>query len=88
MIRIAIVALLALSLAACASTGAGATAGTSKTVKPYPLDTCLVTGSALGSMGDPVTAVHGGQEVKFCCEACIAEFEANPDAFLKKLESK
>lgn len=55
-------------------------------VKPYPLDTCLVSGEPLGSMGEPVKAVHKGQEFKFCCGGCIPEFEANPDSFLAKLE--
>jgi YHS domain-containing protein len=32
--------------------------------------------------------VYGDQEVKFCCQACVAEFEANQDAYLAKLESK
>ena len=53
--------------------------------KPYPLDYCLVTDNALGSMGDPVVIVHEGQEVKFCCKPCIRKFNADPDKFLAKL---
>jgi len=72
----------ALVIAACASTASGTSDGA---VRPYPLDTCLVTGNALGSMGDPITKVYDGQEVKFCCKPCVAEFEANPAEFLAKL---
>lgn len=65
-------------LVSCAGTGiTGA--------KPYPKDTCLVSGNKLGSMGDPVTRVHQGQEVKFCCKPCVAKFEKNPAKYLAKL---
>jgi hypothetical protein len=72
----------ALVLAACASTDSSTTDGA---VRPYPLDTCIVTDNALGSMGDPITKVYDGQEIKFCCKPCVAEFEANPAEFLKNL---
>lgn len=65
-----------------AGTPPPATAGA---VKPYPLDICLVSGEKLGSMGTPVVRVYEGQEVKFCCEGCIEEFENNPAEFLAKL---
>jgi hypothetical protein len=74
---------LTLALSACGSPRADDSG-----VKPYPLDTCLVMEAPLGSMGDPVVKVYGDQEVKFCCQACVAEFEANQDAYLAKLESK
>jgi Heavy metal binding domain len=35
--------------------------------KPYPLDTCVVDGMKLGSMGDPYVFVYEGQEIKLCC---------------------
>ena len=73
---------LTLTLVACGSPRAADSA-----VKPYPLDTCLVMESPLGSMGDPVVKVYGDQEVKFCCQACVAEFEANQDVYLAKLEN-
>ena len=72
----------ALVLAACASTSKDTDGGA---VRPYPLDTCIVTDNALGSMGDPITKVYDGQEIKFCCKPCVAEFEANQAEFLKKL---
>ena len=55
--------------------------------KPYPLDTCVVTGNRLGSMGDPVRLVHEGQELKFCCRPCVKKFKANPDKYLTELQS-
>jgi len=53
--------------------------------KPYPLKTCIVSGNALGSMGDEQRIVHNGQEIKFCCKPCIAKFKKAPDKYLKKL---
>lgn len=76
-----------LALAACASTDTGstATATTAKGVKPYTSDMCITTDNKLGSMGDPVTMVYEGQEVKFCCQPCVAKFKANPKKYLANL---
>lgn len=75
-----VVGLISLLSAGCASPG-------DRAVKPYPLSTCIVTENALGSMGDPVTRVYQGQEVKFCCDPCIAIFEEHPDLYLEKLNA-
>ena len=53
--------------------------------RPYPLETCIVSGGQLGSMGEPVSRVYKGQEVKFCCAGCIPSFESDPDKYMKKL---
>jgi YHS domain-containing protein len=53
--------------------------------KPYPLETCIVSGGKLGSMGEPVSRVYKGQEVKFCCAGCIPSFESDPDKYMEKL---
>ena len=53
-------------------------------VKPYPFKTCIVTGNALGSMGDPVDFVYNGQQLKFCCRPCVKKFKANPDKYMSK----
>lgn len=71
---------VALLFASCAASGSR-TAG----AKAYPLDTCIVTDNKLGSMGTPVTLVHKGQEVKFCCKPCVAKFRKNPDRYLAAL---
>lgn len=55
------------------------------TVKPYPLDTCLVTEEGLESKGGSLTMVHQGQEVKVCCVACKIAFKNDPDMYLAKL---
>lgn len=59
---------------------------TTPKVKPYPLDTCLVSDEKLGTMGKPVVLTHEGQEVKLCCKACKPKFEKDPATYLKKLK--
>ncbi len=54
---------------------------------PYPLDTCVVAGGKLGSMGKPTSLVHEGREVKFCCAACEPKFKEDPDKYLKKIDT-
>lgn len=56
--------------------------------KPYPLNTCIVSGEELGSMGKPLTLVKNGQEVKLCCKGCLKDFNKNSDKFLKELEKR
>ena len=53
--------------------------------KHYPLDTCLVGGEKLGDA--PVSAMFGNTLVKFCCEKCVAKFEASPDGYVKTLHA-
>ena len=57
----------------------------------YPLKTCVVSGEALGSMGDYVNYVHkeAGKPdriVRFCCDGCIDDFKKEPARFLKKID--
>ncbi len=68
-----------------AKEGTNATASAESKAKPYPLETCLVAGSKLGSMGEPYVFVHEGQEIKFCCESCMPKFEADTAKYLAKL---
>jgi YHS domain-containing protein len=70
------VALLGLAMSSCSTTGGA---------KPYPLDTCIVSDNKLGSMGTPITKVHQGQQIKFCCEPCVDEFNENPAKYMAKL---
>ena len=85
---------VALILSACSSTSSSTSTSTpvsrnpktsTHEVKPYLKDTCLVTGEKLGSMGAPVSIVHQGQEVKFCCKPCISKFNASPAKYLGSL---
>lgn len=53
--------------------------------REYPLDTCIVAGEKLGSMGDPIVMVYGEQQIKFCCKGCIDDFKDNPAGMIAKL---
>ncbi|MBX3743866.1 MAG: hypothetical protein KF833_01025 [Verrucomicrobiae bacterium] len=53
--------------------------------RAYPLDTCIVAGEKLGSMGDPIVMVYGQQQIKFCCKGCIDDFKDNPAGLMAKL---
>ncbi|MBA3699845.1 MAG: YHS domain-containing protein [Planctomycetes bacterium] len=55
-------------------------------VKPYPLATCIVSGDKIDPSVPAV--VHNGQQVKFCCKACVKKFQANPEKYLIKLPKK
>ena len=61
---------------------------TAKTVKPYPLDVCIVTENDLGSMGEETRIVYEGQEIKFCCKPCEKKFRKNPAKYLERLTPK
>jgi len=63
-----------------------ATPETTTAVKPYPLQTCLVSGDKLDPK-DEVTYVYKGQEYKFCCEKCLASFKKNPAKYTGKLSA-
>lgn len=54
----------------------------------YPLTTCAHSGTALGSMGDPVVKVYNNREVQFCCESCVPKFEKDVEASLAKLDAR
>jgi YHS domain-containing protein len=54
--------------------------------RPYTLDTCAVSGEKLGSMGDPIVKRYDGREIRFCCEGCVDEFEADVPAGLAKAD--
>ncbi|MES2438447.1 MAG: hypothetical protein V4584_05255 [Verrucomicrobiota bacterium] len=53
---------------------------------PYPLETCLVSGEKLGEMGKPVVIEHEGREIRFCCKACVPDFQKDPAKYLAKLK--
>ena len=59
---------------------------TSKVDADYPLDTCVVSGEKLGSMGEPFVITHEGTEVRFCCDSCVPKFEKDPAKYLAKLQ--
>lgn len=53
----------------------------------YPLDTCLVSGQKLGSMGEPVDKVYNNRLVRFCCAGCVPGFEKDPATYIEKLDA-
>lgn len=70
------------------SAGANAAEGDAKTIKPYTLDTCAISGEKLGDMGDAVVKEYNGQQVKFCCKGCVKKFEKDIDGNLKKVNEE
>lgn len=52
----------------------------------YPLAVCIVSGKRLGSMGEPIIKIYDGREVRLCCPACVAPFEADNAGYFKKLD--
>ncbi len=51
----------------------------------YPLQTCLVSGGKLKSMGGPYNHIYGNQLVRFCCKGCVPAFNKNPGKYMSKL---
>ena len=82
LIPLAIASLLIVSCKP-AETGSAATA---PATKPYLLETCLVSGEKLGTMGKPLEIVHKGQQIKFCCKSCLPKFEKDPAKYLSQLK--
>jgi hypothetical protein len=57
----------------------------------YPLDTCVVSGEKLGSMGAPIDYTHKEEGkpdrlVRFCCKMCIPKFKKDPAKYLKLID--
>lgn len=51
----------------------------------YPLTTCLVMdGHEMDE--DAINLVYKNRLVRFCCEGCIGDFEADPEAYLHTLD--
>lgn len=53
----------------------------------YPLNTCVVAGGELGSMGDPVEYVYQNRLVRFCCAGCKGKFEADPKGYIAEIDA-
>jgi YHS domain-containing protein len=54
-------------------------------VKPYKLETCMVSGDKLGEMGKPFVFEYKGQEIKLCCKNCKKDFDKDPAKYIKKM---
>lgn len=79
--------LFALTLAAAMAAGItlGLAADKAAKTKPYPLDTCVVSGEKLGGMGDAFVFTQNGQEVKLCCKSCKKDFDKDSAKFMTKI---
>jgi YHS domain-containing protein len=55
-------------------------------LKPYTLETCVVSGDKLGEMGKPFEYEYKGREIKFCCKNCVKDFQKDPAKYVKKIE--
>lgn len=53
--------------------------------KPYPLDTCVVSGEKM-EIGDGVAFTYEGREIKTCCKDCRKEFESSPAKYVGKVD--
>lgn len=53
----------------------------------YPLDTCIVASSKLGSMGEPAEIVVAGRLFRFCCAGCEDEVRAHPAKHIATLDA-
>lgn len=54
--------------------------------KDYPLDTCVVAGGQLGSMGEPTEMVVAGRLMRFCCASCEPKVKADPAKYLALID--
>ncbi len=63
-----------------------ATANIADGTETLPVETCVVSGMKLGSMGKPYVHEHEGRTVYFCCAGCVGRFESNPEEMLTKLD--
>lgn len=56
-------------------------------VKPYPLDTCIVTGEKFGAGGmKTYTFRYQNQEIKLCCKPCEKDFRKEPAKYMAKIK--
>jgi hypothetical protein len=67
---------------------AGVPAGAATEGDPYTLDTCAVSGKALGSMGDPIVLDHDGREIKLCCGGCEKPFNEDSEKYIAAVDAK
>jgi hypothetical protein len=79
----------ALALLALFAVGSLAIGAEGKKAKPYPLDTCVVSGEKLGADASmkPYAFTHEGREVKLCCKSCLKDFKKDTAKYIAKIEA-
>lgn len=63
-----------------------ATATAEDVVQPYPLTTCIVSGSLLDTPDEIVTVELGLREIRFCGADCASSFEADVEGYLSQID--
>jgi len=53
---------------------------------PYPFDVCAADGAKLGGAAERVSL--NGRDFRFCSEACVENFKADPDKIIAALDAK
>lgn len=53
----------------------------------YPLDTCVVAGGKLGSMGEPTEMIVAGRLMRFCCASCEPKVKADPAKYIAAIDT-
>lgn len=76
----------------CASALSEPSTSTATQATAYPLTTCVVSGEALGSMGESFIHIHKDagkpdREVRLCCKSCLKKFLKDPAKYLAKLDA-
>jgi YHS domain-containing protein len=79
------VTILSTALVAAPFTVLAAEGKDAKPKKPYPLETCAVSGEKLGGMGEPFVFVHETQEIQLCCKSCKKDFDKEPAKYMAKV---
>lgn len=51
----------------------------------YPIDTCVISGQELGSMGEPIDLILANRLVKICCAGCSKGVHKEPVKAFEKL---
>lgn len=58
-----------------------------KQIESYPLETCVISGEPLDTMGEPIQVVVANRLVQFCCGGCEAKMWEDPAGTLNKISS-
>ena len=85
-ILIPFIALLTVISPASGETGSASSKPSAPNSSTYPIDTCVVSGKKLGSMGKAYVHHAGTTEVRFCCKGCLPMFNKAPEKYLEKLK--
>ena len=75
-----------LAAAAISLTGCKTHSTSQASIKPYPLNKCVVTDEAF-EHGEAYAFVYKGQQVKLCCKDCLADFNKDPGKYMAKINA-